>query len=201
MSENIICFSSAPFEKVGCDKKQAFRFLGCAGYDGKDELDCVYEKSLAFLCEAAFFKAVWRKTSLSFPEKDTVEFDFGKIRSAALCKNLNGCRYAYVFAATAGNGVDRLLLRYGHISKAQEMVISAAASSAVECWCDIINDKITEDKKSRPRFSPGYGGVELCHQREILDFLDAGRKVGITLTDTFFMTPVKSVTAIIGMEE
>ena len=149
----------------------------------------------------SFFKAVWKKSEVSFVGEDTVTFDFGKITSKALCKNLEGCKSAYVFAATAGIGIDRLMLRYRQLDPAKAVVISAIGSSAVECWCDKINAQITENKASKPRFSPGYGGVELKHQKEILDFLDAQRRVGITLNESFFMTPVKSVTAFIGIKE
>ena len=51
------------------------------------------------------------------------------------------------------------------------------------------------------RFSPGYGDVPLSLQRDVLAVLDAQRKLGITLSDTFFMTPCKSVTAFVGIEK
>lgn len=201
MNDCIIYSQSARFDEVGCDKRQVLRFLGCGEGDTGEELDKLYCECLEKVKTDCFFKAVWRKTSVSFCDEATVEFDFGKITSSALCKNLENCKSAYVFAATAGLGVDRLMLRYKNTDALKAMVISSVGSSCVECWCDIINQKLSEGKKTKPRFSPGYGGVELKHQREILDFLDAGRKIGITLTDSFFMTPVKSVTAIIGIEE
>lgn len=201
MNENVIYYSSAVFEKVGCDRKQAMRFLGCRENGENEELNRLYAESLEEVAKECAFKAVWRKTAVIFCDVDTVEFDFGKIRSAALCKNLQGCKSAYVFAATAGIGIDRLMLRYKHIDAVKAMVISSIGSSCVECWCDKINGEITRGKKSKPRFSPGYGDVELCHQREIIDFLQADNKIGITLTDSFFMTPVKSVTAFIGIAE
>lgn len=201
MNTNIIFFASADFSEVGCDKRQAFRFMGCKSDTVNEELDCLYGECLELVKKEASFKAVWRKSKVSLIGDDTVEFDFGKITSASLCKNLEQCKEAYIFAATAGVGIDRLLVKYQHLDAAKAMVLSAAGSSAVECWCDRINEEITQGKKSRPRFSPGYGGVDLKHQREILDFLDAQKRLGITLTDSFFMTPVKSVTAFIGIVE
>ena len=165
------------------------------------ELERLYNECVSLVEGAAFFKAVWRKSEISFVGDSTVRFDFGEIKSAALCKNLEGCKEAYAFAATAGAGVDRLMLRYRNIDPVKAMVLGAVGSSAVECWCDEVNGKIASGKVTRPRFSPGYGGVELCHQRELLDFLDAGKRLGITLTESFFMTPVKSVTAFIGVVE
>lgn len=201
MSENIISFSSASPDEVGCDKKQALRFLGCNGDTLNEELERLYLECLEKTMKECSFKAVWRKSAISFVGNDTVEFDFGRITSASLCKNLEGCKSAFVFAATAGAGVDRLMLRYKYTDTAKAMVVSAIGSSAVECWCDKINKKISDGRKTRPRFSPGYGDVELKHQKEILSFLDAERKLGITLSESFLMTPVKSVTAFIGTEE
>ena len=201
MSDNIICYCSCSGQEAHCNKKQAYRFMGCKADDGSSELDHVYEECECLVKKEAAPKAVWRKSSVFFKGEDTVCFDFGEIKSAALCKNLEGCKSAYVFAATAGIGIDRLLVKYKHLDAVKAMVINAAGSSLVECWCDLINEKIADGKKTRPRFSPGYGGVELKHQREIIDYLDAEKRLGITLTDSFFMTPVKSVTAFIGVVE
>lgn len=201
MSDNTVCFCSCKGEEIECDKRQAYRFMGCKDDGNNEELDSLYSECVSLVKNEAFFKAVWRKSEISFVGNDTVRFDFGEIRSASLCKNLEGCNEAYVFAATAGMGVDRLLLRYQKLDSVKAMVLSAVGSSAVECWCDAVNEKIASGKKTRPRFSPGYGGVELRHQREILSFLDAPKRLGITLTESFFMTPVKSVTAFIGVVE
>ena len=42
-------------------------------------------------------------------------------------------------AATAGLGVDRLIMRLGKISPAEAMVCDSIASSGVEVWCDEVN--------------------------------------------------------------
>lgn len=199
MSNSTIFFCSQ--QDADCDKKQAFRFMGCPVETENEELERLYQESLEEVKKEAFCKAVWRRTEIKIMDNDTVQFDFGEIKSAALCKNLQNCSSAYVFAATVGAGIDRLLIRYKGSDSAKATVISAVASSAVECWCDLINRKIAEGKKTKPRFSPGYGGVELKHQKEILSFLDAERRLGITLSDSFFMMPVKSVTAFVGIEE
>lgn len=201
MSENIISFTVASFDEVGCDKKQAYRFMGCKTDDGNAELEKLYNECVDIVKKESSFKAVWRKSAVKHNGDDTLEFDFGKITSASLCKNLEGCKEAYVFAATAGIGVDRQLVRYNKLDSVKAMVLSAVGSSAVECWCDKVNAEIARGKKTKPRFSPGYGGVSLEHQKEVLAFLEAEKRLGITLTDSYLMVPVKSVTAFIGVEE
>ncbi|MCR5275107.1 MAG: Vitamin B12 dependent methionine synthase activation subunit, partial [Clostridiales bacterium] len=49
-------------------------------------------------------------------------------------------------------------------------------------------------------FSPGYGDLPIEVQKEFLPLLDAERRLGITLSDSYLMSPSKSVTAIIGIE-
>ena len=47
-----------------------------------------------------------------------------------------------------------------------------------------------------PRRSPGYGELPLALSREILDALDATKKIGVSLTAANLLVPSKSVTAI-----
>ena len=71
-------------------------------------------------------------------------------------------------------------------------------------------DQVCQDLKARyekeglylrPRFSPGYGDFPLNCQPQILHGLEAGKRVGITLTEGFLMMPTKSVTAVMGLGE
>ena len=151
--------------------------------------------------KAALFKAVYRKTTVSFFGEKGIRFDFGEIESADLRKNLSGCKSAFIFAATSGSAVDRLIMRQTKISSADAMITDCIASSGIEVFCDLINDEMKEKRVLKPRYSPGYGDVSLSCQNEILSFLDAYRKIGLTLTETYLMTPIKSVTAIVGISE
>ena len=108
---------------------------------------------------------------------------------------------AFIFAATSGSAVDRLIMKETRLSAAYGMVTDCIASSGIEVFCDKINDELKEGRSLKPRYSPGYGHVSLTCQSDILSFLDAYRKIGLTLTETYLMTPIKSVTAIVGIME
>ena len=184
-------------ETLSINRREAARYLGCRGDLREDAA------ALLALCEpevrrAAAPRACHAVTGVSV-EDDRVTLDFCTIESPALAKNLSGCRSAFVFAATLGAGVDRTLLRLEKTDPAKAAVFDALASAAVEGWCNELNETLSRGLVTCPRFSPGYGGVALSYQRDVLSFLDAQRKLGITLSDRFFMTPVKSVTAIIGI--
>ena len=194
-----LCVIKAACDEICCNKNQAYRFLGVKEQNA--ELDALYYECEALVREKANFRAVYRETSVEFTGENKVKLDFCTIESAALCKNLEGCKKAFVFAATIGAEVDRLLLKLNVMSKGKAVMADCIASSLVECWCDEVNEKIVRGKKAKPRFSPGYGGVSLSCQSNFISFLSADKNIGITLTDSFFMVPKKSVTAIIGIAE
>lgn len=121
--------------------------------------------------------------------------------SANLVKNLSGCDEALMMAATAGIGVDRLINKYARLSPMKALFIHAIGAEAVEALCDKFVSDYEKDNKvsTAPRFSPGYGDLNLSVQRSFERILDLGRRPGITLNENLLMTPSKSVTAIMGI--
>ena len=51
------------------------------------------------------------------------------------------------------------------------------------------------------RFSPGYGDWALEEQKILFPVLDCAHTIGLTLTESCMMAPVKSVTAVIAITE
>jgi cobalamin-dependent methionine synthase I len=74
-------------------------------------------------------------------------------------------------------------------------------AALIEQWCDIIH-KDFQDKLGANtfRFSCGYGDLPLTLQRDIFAALNVNKNIGVSLSDNCFMTPSKSVTAIIGIK-
>ena len=82
--------------------------------------------------------------------------------------------------------------------------LQAAATAMLEDYCDELcrEQQETCEKEGlylRPRFSPGYGDFPLNVQEDILSALEAGKRIGIKLTDSLLMVPTKSVTAVMGV--
>ena len=178
------------------DEKEVMRYLGVKELD--NSLKVMYEACVSKVYEASAPKAIFRKLNISVLD-NTVDFGFMKVNSNDLAKNLRDCKEAYVFAATLGIGIDRAFERLNRISQAEAMVFSAVASSLIESFCDYVNEQLIVDLCARPRFSAGYGDFSLQHQKDILNYLEADKRLGICLTDSYMMVPVKSVTAIIGI--
>ena len=53
--------------------------------------------------------------------------------------------------------------------------------------------------KLTPRFSPGYGDVPLEVSQEIIEVLNADKYIGLSITRSGMMSPVKSITAFAGV--
>lgn len=133
-----------------------------------------------------------------------VDFSLFTVESADLARNLHGCEKAAIFAATLGMESEQQRRRAAVVSPMKALAFDAMGSAAIEELCDYVCSEIGEKNpgyRLRPRFSPGYGDFSLEYQRNVLDVLDANRKIGITLSDGMLMIPQKSVTAIVGLSK
>ena len=186
-------------------KRETRRYLGY----GKRETDAATEEmiescidELFRICTPRFLE---RESSLTLPEGSAeIITDAFQTESRNLRKNLEGCERILFFGATLGAGADLLIQRYERIRMSRALVLQAAAAACIEAFCDRENDRLkAEDEQKgwymKPRFSPGYGDFSLECQKGILGALEAGKRIGITLTDSLLMAPSKSVTAVIGL--
>ena len=139
-------------------------------------------------------------TDVVYGEDDYLDIGYGFLKSRQLCKNLKGAKRIVVFAITLGSGVDRLLMRLSSVSAADYFVADAYASAIAEGAMDKAEEIVKKDMKTRPRFSAGFGDFYIENQKGILKLLNAEKLLGITLGDSCLMSPMKSVTAVMGVE-
>ena len=177
--------------------REALRYLNIKSPDEallRLTMDCIDEaKSIASL------KAVYIKSGVTV-ENDIIRLDFMEMKSAKLAAFLNGCNEAYVFAATIGMRADMLVNKYLKTEASRGVIFNAACVALEEAFCDRLNGYLLGVDSSTRRFSPGYGDLSLEYQREILSYLDAERKIGVSLTDGCLMVPTKTLTAIVGIK-
>lgn len=181
------------------DRKETLRYLGYYGVKYGGDLEEILCECEAFMLSAAKPRACYE----SYPVKigEFIDLGFAKVVSKSLAINLKGCDRIVLFVATVGAAVDRLIVKYEKISPARAVVLQAMGAAAIECWCDDINALITEKfGATKPRFSCGFGDLSIELQRDIFAALSVEKRLGITLSDKCFMTPTKSVTAIIGVK-
>ena len=114
------------------------------------------------------------------------------------------CGEAVLMAATLGAESERLLLRSQARSSGEAVLMDAVLSAAIEAVCDEAERALRADlteKYLTDRFSPGYGDMPLEQTRGICAVLDAGRAIGLTVSNSGIMIPRKSVTAILGISD
>ena len=186
------------------DRKEALRYLGLGKHEPDPETERLLEECIREAEKAADFRHLMREYPLSIGDDGTIDGGCFRVKSENLKKNLSGCESVLVMAVTVGAGGGRVLAPYGKLSVAKAVVMQAAAAAMVEAYCNELNaswkkEYLERGLYLRPRFSPGYGDFPLSAQKEILDGLEAGKRIGITLTDGFLMMPSKSVTAVIGV--
>ena len=132
---------------------------------------------------------------------DVLDLGFAKTDSRDLKKYLADCNAVALFAATVGAGVDRLIARYNRLSPARAAMVQALGSALAEDWCNEVHRRLTAQYGANTaRFSCGFGDLPLTLQRDIFRALDVTKRIGVTLSEDCFMTPTKSVTAIVGIK-
>ena len=183
--------------------KEAVRYLGYGKTTIDEKILIMIQESFVELEKISELKSNYRIFELT-ENDDELQIEKLQIKSTSLQKNLKGCRRVILFGATMGIRVDRKIRTYEITDMAKAVVMQACAAAKLEEYCDEVLDKIAqqlaEDKLYlRPRFSPGYGDFSILHQKEILDMLDAPKRIGLTMTDAYMLAPTKSVTAIFGV--
>ena len=184
--------------------KEILRYLGYGRHEAKEQVLVLIEACFRELERAAVPKSIYKEYPLSFYGEEGIDCCAFQTCSKALKKNLKDCQSVLLFGATLGTGVDLLLHRYNRLQMSKAVVLQAAAAAMLEDYCDQMNEELEKKYEEkglylRPRFSPGYGDFSLECQPALLGCLEAGKRIGITLTDSLLMAPSKSVTAVIGI--
>ena len=122
-----------------------------------------------------------------------------------------------LMAVTLGHETDREILIAQNRSMADGLILDACASVMADVICDNLELEIIDNLnknfcgglelehnknlnlKLTPRFSPGYGDVSLDVSQEIIEVLNADKYIGLSMTRSGMMSPVKSITAFAGV--
>lgn len=185
------------------DKKEILRYLGYRGKPADEKVLTLIESCLSELGRVARPKSTWAWFDAAVTEQQ-VSFGGLTIKSRKLASHLHGCDRAMVFAATLGLEVDRLMARYERLDMSRAVVMQASAAALVEDYCNECCEHLAQEAAKqgyflRPRFSPGYADFSIQYQRALLHLLDTAKKIGLSMTESCMLVPVKSVTAVIGL--
>lgn len=155
------------------------------------------------LLAAARPRYVWRVCPLSpAPEGILCEGAGLLLPGADIAAHLKGCGRAVLFCATLSAGADGAIRTAGARDLLDQTVTDALASALIEQVCDEAEREILAafpGEYAAWRYSPGYGDLPLEIQGDLLEALNAGKRLGVTLSDGGMCIPSKTVTALIGL--
>jgi hypothetical protein len=194
--------------RIPFDEKEAIRYFGARAGDQQAAL--LVNRAFLFLRNELQPRSVrqhWRcrVTQGCGTAKGTVELENGTVfHSSTLARHLKGCSELLLFGATLGSRFDTALRQLSYRSIAEGAAAQAVGAALIESYCDeqekIWKRDYPDTVTYRPRFSPGYGDWDLSEQEAVFRVLNCAKAIGLTLTEGGLMAPIKSVTAVIGMD-
>ncbi len=185
------------------DISEALRYFGAAGAD-KEARRAVAQAAEEL--EAALAPRFVYKVFAIQPAEDGAFLPAcGLLLPGRMAKTmLQGCQRAALLCCTLGAAFDRWLRMIQARDMAKAAIMNACGSAYVETGCGEAEKEIASRHPGMyltDRFSPGYGDLPLSVQPDFIMALDAGRRLGVTVTESLLMLPAKTVTAVIGLSE
>jgi len=187
------------------DEKEVLRYLGFQGRPADratlrrvEEMTALCRETARPVFRYVFFPVAVGPEGAKLGETDTV------LRGRDIARHLRGAVRCALMAVTLGAETDRRQLLLEQKSMADAVVFDAVCTAMIESAADNCEERLrravsAEGYFLNGRYSPGYGDFSMTQQGEVLGLLDAGRRLGITLTEGFLMLPRKSVSAALGI--
>ena len=190
------------YEAPKLNEKEVLRYALCT--EQSEEVSSLVKSCIDECLPHFSYKVCYSYFPVALKE-DSVDLGFAVVKSAALAKNLKNCSYIVLFAATVGVGADRLIAKYSRTQPARAHMLQAIGAERIESLCDDFCSEISFEAKERgfctqPRFSPGYADFSIEHQGALLDFLGAPVHLGVCACEGGIMSPMKTVSAVMGIK-
>ncbi|MBP5359610.1 MAG: hypothetical protein J6Y69_10585 [Treponema sp.] len=195
-------------DQIEPDYPELYRYAGFA----KKSIDQLTDMQMKELAQSAVeavsqkmnCRSVYSRFQMELLPCDIVSFAGKSLQTHHLTLNLKDCHSVYMFAATLGPEVDRIIQRETRINPAKAVMMQAAGAMFIEKYCDMFveflrTEEATQGNLLKPRYSPGFGDVGLEVQKTFFELLECQKNLALTLNDTLIMSPEKSVTAFIGV--
>jgi cobalamin-dependent methionine synthase I len=192
--------------------KEIYRYLGYGRNIPDDDIKAVINEVVDSLVNVIRPKNIYKIYVCAISGDDIAFYDDNKVKglsvkSKNLSDNLRQCKKVVLMAATIGIEADKLMQKYEITNMAKASIAQSCGAACIEAYCNILQEKILDEVINntgeklylRPRFSTGYGDVELTLQKDIFAALECTKRIGLTLTESLLMYPTKSVTAFIGL--
>jgi hypothetical protein len=171
-----------------------------------EPFDEYLEEVLGFARQVNEIRAIYRRIEhiRVEPERgilvaDGLTFKVGK----TICKELKNTEELIFYVCTAGKSISErsaILLQgedpaKGYVYDQAGIFITEAAG---ERMLQLIQKELPDGMKTTNRYSPGYCHWEVSDQHQLFSLFPEA-PCGVTLTSSALMTPVKSISGVIGI--
>jgi len=145
-------------------------------------------------------KIIIKSFDLDISDKITIVNTNIELTEKPYLKLLEGYSNCLLVAVTLGFEIDQKIKLYQQIDMSKAVVFDAVSSAYVEEFADNEEAKFNLETRTY-RFCPGYQHTSLMLNKDIIKVLQADKKIGISLSKDFLMTPLKSMVGIIGYKQ
>ena len=150
-------------------------------------------------------RAAWRELSLDWEDGGRLYVTGGSELCSRKVRSLvKGCSSAVFWALTLGTEADMLIRRASLTDIGKALVADSCLNAAIEEASGNFTGRLRKEYAAQGLFltewcSPGCGDFAIAFQETLLELLDAPRRIGLTCTGEFILTPQKSVTGLMGV--
>jgi hypothetical protein len=193
---------------VPVDLGEVLRYLGYpAGVEPNRRLQAVLDEWVPEASRRAKPRAVYRVFPIAQlrPRSLRLQTSSGEVEfHGAVGEFLGPSECVALFIATAGPDVERLaseLMQQG--DSLESMIVNAVGAERAEAAEAIVIEQLRDAAQKYAfsptlPYSPGYCGMAVTEQRALFS-LFGNDDVGVTLSDSCLMRPLKSISGLIGL--
>ncbi len=193
------------FGQVTPDRRQVARLLGV-----QDDRPAhrrwlrLIDELIEELAPLAEPRGLYRIDRLQRLDRRELLTESGARFRGAVAGFLAGAHRVAAFVVTIGPQLENLARRWlksGDVMRGTiaDAIASEAVESAAGQLQQIVARQVADDDASvTPRYSPGYCGMNVDQQQPLFAWLPAER-IGVRLSESCLMTPIKSISGLIGI--
>lgn len=190
------------------NRNEVLRYLGYKKGDIGESISQLIDECIEEIKKYSNYKYTYKLFTIKKLEEEIELLNSNLIlRGLDISHHLKDSTVCAVLGVTLGSLIDTKIKLYEKTNLTKALILDACASTAIEWVCDEASNKIKEEALNdydlgiTYRYSPGYGDFAIDIQPEIINALEAQKKIGLTVTETNILIPRKSVTAIIGFQD
>ena len=181
----------------------ALRYMRVPPEAHNDELVLTVQNAFTKLQEFITPRFLWGRFKITHTDGG-IQLEDTNIYSKDISRLTSRSNECILIAATLGHEVDRQISIAQQKNMLEGLALDSCASVMIDSCIDSfieseIVPSLSETERLTHRFSPGYGDLSMNVTEDIIAILDATRRIGLSVTRSLMMSPVKSVTAIAGL--